>query len=87
LHDQLIDQKKRHSGLEVIQQLLQGRLLELAADRRGNETLFGQRPLQIDLRREDAGANARHGAGQTLQQRRAGNRHRRAFDERRAGHD
>ena len=85
LHDELIDKQKRHPGFQIVQQLLQVRLLHLATDDQGDEAILGLRPLQVHLRRLHAAAELRDGAGDPLQQRRAGDRYRLAAEERRAG--
>src|SRR5713101_7363025 len=50
LRYQLIDEQERHSGLKIIKQLLERRLLDFAAHRDADKAILGLRPLQVHLR-------------------------------------
>src|SRR5580693_2886042 len=49
LHHQLIDEQERHAGLDVIEQLLQTRLVDVTARDDADEAGLGWRALHIDL--------------------------------------
>src|SRR6185437_3939356 len=50
---ELIDKQEGHAGLEVVQYLLQRRLLHLAADDEADEAVLGFPAEHVDLRRLD----------------------------------
>ena len=85
LHHQLVDEQKRHPGLEIVKQLLQLRLLDFAACDHAEETRVCRRALHIELGRQHIAAEFHHCAGDPLQQRCARDRHRRALEIGRAG--
>src|ERR1700728_372018 len=84
LHLELIDEEKRHPGLEIIEHLLQGRLLELAADDQADEAAFGRRAVEVDLRRQDIASGFGNGGRHPLLEGSACNRGRPAVQKRRA---
>src|SRR5262245_4672693 len=85
LYRELIDEQERHAAFDVVKQLLQARLVDVTAYDDGEESGLGSRTLQIDLRRQHVAAKPGHRRGDVLQQRRAGDRHGRAFQEWRTG--
>src|SRR5258708_13358225 len=62
LDDELIDEQKRHSGFEVVKQLLQSHLLHLATSENTDKSRLAFRALQFDLGRQDVAAAFRHAA-------------------------
>src|SRR5262245_20323665 len=51
LRHELIDEQERHAAFDVIEQLLQARLVDVTTYDDGEESGLGSRALQIDLRR------------------------------------
>ena len=89
LHDELIDKQERHAGLDIVEQLLQARLVDLATGNDAEKSCLGLRALlgtlQVDLGRQHLAAEPCHGRGYALQQVRAGDSDRFALQKRRTG--
>ena len=84
LNIQLIDEQERHAGLQIIEHLLKCGLFHLATDDQPHVAVLGLCPDHINLRGLDGAADIADGGGDPLQQRGAGDRHRRPLEERRA---
>src|SRR5580700_492135 len=64
LNVELVDEQERHSGLEIIEQRLQRRLLEFAVCHHADETGLGVRAaLHVKLGRQHIAAGLGHGSG------------------------
>src|SRR5205807_7912619 len=50
LHVELVDEQEGHAGLDIVEQLLQCRLLQLAAHDEADEAILDLRARDIDLR-------------------------------------
>src|ERR1700751_4424115 len=78
LDHQLIDEEEWHAGLELVEQLLQGRLIDLAACNEAHVTLLRLAVFEFDLGGEHVTAHLGDRSGDPLLERRARDRHRRA---------
>ena len=79
LDHELIDKQEWHAGFEIVEQLLQLWLVNLATGDHAEKSRSRLRTLQIKLSRQHVAAEFRHRTGHALQQRRTSDGDRRAF--------